>query len=144
MEPIDRATVWPYDERGEPGPFVYSRYAHPSGAAAEGALAELEGAPAGQALLFASGSAATTAVVLSLLRPGDTVALAAGAYFGTGVIFSELERWGLRHLEFDQTGAPPADAQLVWLEAPANPLLTMPDFGAAAAHPAPVVCDSTV
>ena len=62
MEPIDRATVWPYDERGEPGAFVYARYAHPTGVAAEQALAELEGAPAGQALLFASGSAAVTSM----------------------------------------------------------------------------------
>jgi cystathionine gamma-synthase len=31
----------------------------------------------------------------------------------------------------------------VWLEAPSNPFLTMPDFEAAAAHPAPVLCDST-
>ncbi|HJU46815.1 MAG TPA: PLP-dependent transferase, partial [Gaiellaceae bacterium] len=28
--------------------------------------------------------------------------------------------------------------------APANPLLTMPDFAGAAAHPAPVICDATV
>ena len=34
--------------------------------------------------------------------------------------------------------------QLVWLEAPSNPFLTMPDLEAAAAHPAPVVVDSTV
>ena len=34
--------------------------------------------------------------------------------------------------------------QLVWLEAPSNPFLTMPDLAAAAAHPAPVVVDSTV
>jgi cystathionine gamma-synthase len=33
--------------------------------------------------------------------------------------------------------------QLVWLEAPSNPFLTMPDFEAAAAHPAPVLVDST-
>jgi cystathionine gamma-synthase len=144
MEPLDRATVWPYDASGEPGRFVYSRYAHPTGVAAEEALARLEGAPEAQALLFASGSAATTALVLSLLQPGDTIALAAGAYFGTGVIFAELARWGLRHVEFDQTGPPPDSADLVWLEAPANPLLTMPDFEAAAAHPARVVCDSTV
>jgi cystathionine gamma-synthase len=30
------------------------------------------------------------------------------------------------------------------VEAPANPILTMPDLEAAAAHPAPVVCDATV
>ena len=55
----------------------------------------------------------------------------------------ELERWGLRHVEFDQTGPPPDGVDLVWLEAPSNPFLTMPDFEAAAAHPALVVCDST-
>jgi cystathionine gamma-synthase len=140
---VDRRTVWPYDESGDPGPFVYARYAHPTGVEAERALAALEGAPGGQALLFSSGSAAATALALALLQPGDTIALAAGAYFGTGVIFRELERWGLRHVEFDQTGPPPDGVQLVWLEAPSNPLLTMPDFAAAAAHPAPVLCDST-
>jgi cystathionine gamma-synthase len=54
-----------------------------------------------------------------------------------------LERWGLQQVEFDQTGAPPDGADLVWIEAPSNPLLTMPDFESAVAHPAPVVCDAT-
>ena len=81
--------------------------------------------------------------MLGLLKPGDTIALAEGCYFGTGVTFETLGRWGLRHVEFDQTKAPPADVQLVWLEAPSNPFLTMPDLEAAAAHPAPVVVDST-
>jgi cystathionine gamma-synthase len=139
---LDRSTVWPY-EQGEPGEFVYSRYAHPTGVETERALAALEGAPEGQALLFASGSAAVTALLLALLEPGDTVALASGAYFGTGVIMGELERWGLGHAEFDQTGPPPEGADLVWLEAPSNPFLTVPDLEAAAAHPARVVVDST-
>ncbi len=136
--PLDRATIWPYED-GEPGPFFYSRYAHPTGVEAERALGELDG---GEAVLFASGTSAVTAVVLALLEQGKTVALADGAYYGTGVAFRELERWGLRQVLFDQTGAPP-DADLVWIEAPSNPLLTMPDFEAAAAHPAPVVCDAT-
>src|SRR5204863_3968800 len=59
------------------------------------------------------------------------------------VTFQALAKWGLRHVEFDQTGAPPDGVQLVWLEAPSNPFLTMPDLEAAAAHPAPVVVDST-
>ena len=33
--------------------------------------------------------------------------------------------------------------QLVWLEAPSNPFLTMPDLEAAAAHSAPVLVDAT-
>ena len=95
-------------------------------------------------MLFPSGSGATTALVLSLLKPGDTIALAAGCYFGTGVTFQALAKWGLDYVEFDQTGPPPDGVQLVWLEAPSNPFLTMPDLAAAAAHPAPVVVDSTV
>jgi cystathionine gamma-synthase len=128
---------------GEPGAFVYARYAHPTGAEAERELAELEVAPEGQALLFASGSAAATALLLALLEPGQTVALAEGAYFGTGTIMDELGRWGLKHVEFDQTRSPPAGADLIWLEAPSNPFLSMPDLEAAAAHPARVVVDST-
>jgi cystathionine gamma-synthase len=137
--PLDRSTVWPYRD-GEPGPFHYARNAHPTGVAAEEALAELEG---GEALLFPSGMGAATTLVLAVLAPGDTVALARDAYYGTGVLFRELERWGVRHVLFDQTGPPPADVQLVWIEAPSNPLLTLPDLEAAVAHPAPVVCDST-
>jgi cystathionine gamma-synthase len=140
---VDRSTIWPYDE-GEPGRFVYSRDAHPTGVEAERLLAELEGAPEGNALLFSSGAAATTALLLALLEPGKTVALAEGGYYGTGVLMDELSRWGLRHVEFDQTGPPPADVDLIWLEAPANPFLSMPDLEAAAAHPARVVVDSTV
>jgi cystathionine gamma-synthase len=138
-QPLDRSTIWPYDD-GEPGPFHYARHAHPKGVEAERLLGELDG---GDALLFASGTGAVTALALTLLVPGDTVALAQDAYYGTGVLFRELERWGLRHVLFDQTGPPPADVQLVWVEAPSNPLLTLPDLEAAAAHPAPVVCDST-
>jgi cystathionine gamma-synthase len=137
--PLDRSTTWPYVD-GEQGPFHYSRNAHPVGVEAERMLGELEG---GEALLFASGMGAATAAVLALLQPGQTVALAADAYYGTGVLFTDLERWGLRHVLFDQTGPPPPGADLVWIEAPSNPLLTMPDFEAAAAHPAPVLCDAT-
>jgi cystathionine gamma-synthase len=109
-------------------------------AGAERALGELDN---GEGLLFASGMAAETAALLALLSPGQTVALAEGAYYGTGALLRELERWGLRHVEFDQTGPPPADVELVWLEAPSNPFLTMPDLDAAVAHAAPVLCDST-
>ena len=141
MEPIDRATVWPYDEHGEPGEFVYQRYAHPTGAAAERALGRLEG---GDAQLYGSGTSAVTACVFAFCRPGMTVALAAGAYFGTGVTMAQFAPWGLNVVEFDQTGPPPAGADVLWLEAPANPLLTLPDWEAVRAHSALVVCDATV
>jgi cystathionine gamma-synthase len=132
--------LWPYVD-GEVGDFFYARYGHPVVAEAEAALGELDH---GTAVLFPSGTGAATALALSLLQPGDTIALAAGAYFGTGRLFEALAKWGLAHVEFDQTGPPPGDVQLVWLEAPSNPFLTMPDLESALAHPAPVVVDTTV
>jgi cystathionine gamma-synthase len=140
-EPLDRSTLWPYDERGELREFYYQRDGSPTVAAAEDAVGALDG---GTALLFSSGSGATTALALSRLQTGDTIALAEGCYFGTGRTFAALERWGLRTVEFDQTGPPPEDVELVWLEAPSNPFLTMPDLEAAVANPAPVVVDATV
>jgi cystathionine gamma-synthase len=137
--PLDRSTRWPYVD-GEPGDFSYSRFDHPTGLAAEHALGELEG---GQALLFASGMAAATATVLALSAPGKTIALGEGCYYGTTRLFELLARWGVRYVEYDQSATPPADAGLVWIEIPGNPLLSVPDIAAAAAHPAPLVCDAT-
>ena len=140
MEPLDRSTVWPYDEHGEPRAFYYQRYAHPTGAAAERALGALEG---GEALLFGSGTSAVTACVFAFCRAGMTVALAEGAYYGTGVTLAQFAPWGLNVVEFDQTGPPP-DADVVWLESPANPVLSLPDWETARAHRGLVVCDATL
>src|SRR5256714_14567637 len=135
--PLDRSTTFAYRE---PRGACYQRYGHPTGEEAERLLGELDG---GHALLFPSGSGATTALVLSLLRSGSTIGLAEGAYYGTGETFRALEPWGLRFVEFDQTGPPPDDVDLVWVEAASNPLLTIPYLEAAAAHPAPLVVDAT-
>ena len=138
--PLDRSATWPY-EGGEPGRFSYARADHPTGVACEEALGALDG---GHALLYPSGMGAVTTVVLTMLRPGGTIALAEGAYYGHRVLFDHLAPWGVNVVEFDQTGPPPGDADLILVEAPANPLLTMPDLEAAVAHAAPVVCDATV
>ena len=139
MQP-DRSTIWPYDEHGDPRQFYYSRYDHPAGVAAEQELGRREG---GDALLYASGMGATTTVVLAFGRPGATIALAEGAYYGTGKLFQLFARWGIEFVEYDQTGEPP-DADIVWVEAPANPVLTMPNFEALRPHPGLVVCDATL
>jgi cystathionine gamma-synthase len=140
MEP-DRSTIWPFDENGEPGRFYYSRNDHPAGAAAEAALGRLEG---GDALLYASGMGAITTTLLAFGRAGAKVALAEGAYYGTGKLIRLLADWQLELVEFDQTQAAPPDAQIVIVEAPANPVLTMPDLEALRAHPGLVVCDATL
>jgi cystathionine gamma-synthase len=140
MEPVDRSTIWPYDERGEPGRFYYSRYDHPAGVAAETELGRREG---GDALLYSSGMGAATAILLALARPGTTVALAEGCYFGTSKLLGLLERWDISYVEYDQTGSPP-EADIVWVEAPANPVLSLPDWESLRGHPGLVVCDATV
>ena len=137
---LDRSTIWPY-ENGEPGEFYYQRYAHPAGAEAERALGELEG---GHALLFPVRIGRHDRAAPDLprdrpdgrdregrvLRHGDTDA-------GTRALGAPNGR-----VRPDRA-APPEGIDLVWLESPSNPLLTLPDLDAAAAHPAPVVVDST-
>jgi cystathionine gamma-synthase len=140
MEP-DRSTIWPFDENGEPGRFYYSRNDHPAGAAAEAELGRLEG---GDALLYASGMGAITTTLLAFGRAGAKVAVAEGAYYGTGKLIRLLADWQLELVEFDQTQAAPADAQIVIVEAPANPVLTMPDLEALRDHHGLVVCDATL
>ena len=76
---VQRATIHPYED-GVPGPLYYQRIGHPVGVEAERLLSALEGGPA---LLFPSGMGATTALLLAMLQPGSTVAVADGGYWGT-------------------------------------------------------------
>ena len=140
---LDRATIHPFID-ATPGPFFYQRMAHPVAAEAERLVGELEG---GHALLFSSGAGATTALLLAMLNPGVTVAVAGGGYYGSVGLMRELSRWGIEVEEFDQTGEPPV-ADLVWLEPCSNPMMTFPDLdvaiGQAHASGAVVVVDNTV
>ena len=139
--PLDRSAAWPYDADGTPGAYSYARDEQPNAVSVEQKIGALEG---GRSLLYPAGMGAVTGVVLTMLRPGGTLALAQGAYYGHKKLFEHLRPWGINAVEFDQTGPPPDDADLILIEAPSNPMLTMPDFAAAAAHPAPVICDATV
>jgi cystathionine gamma-synthase len=144
LPPVDRATIHEYVD-ATPGPVFYQRYAHPVGLEAERLLGELEG---GHALLFPSGSGATTALVLGMLEPGARIAVAQGGYFGTIGLINELARWGLEVTSFDQTGPPPPAVELVWLEPCSNPMMSFPDLDRAIADAhatgARVVVDNTV
>jgi cystathionine gamma-synthase len=144
LPPLDRATIHAHED-GAPGPLYYQRAAHQVGLEAERAIGELEG---GEALLFPSGMGAATALVLAMLEPGRTIAIADGGYYGTvRLLAAEFSRWGVNLIPFDQTLAPPR-ADLVWLEPCANPLMTFPDLDGAIAeaHAAGgrVVVDNTV
>src|SRR5271167_1644791 len=91
--PIYATSTYTQEAPGHHKGYEYSRSGNPTRTALETCLASLEEGERG--LAFASGLAATTAV-LSTLRPGDEVAAAADLYGGT---FRLLERvfkpWGL-------------------------------------------------
>jgi len=107
---LDRSATWPYDEAGEPGAFSYVRAEHPNQVAVEGELGRLEG---GRALLYPAGMGAVTGVVLTMLPPGGTIAVAAGAYYGHKQLFDHLAPWGIDAVEYDQTDPPPERADLI-------------------------------
>ena len=70
------------------GGFWYSRHGNPTVQAAEEKIAALEGAE--DAVLASSGMAALTATILTLLRPGDTIATTDGLYGGTWHLFHDV------------------------------------------------------
>ncbi len=150
--PIYATSTYTQTGIGEHKGYEYSRSGNPTRTALETALASLEGGERG--LAFASGLAATTAVLQALLKPGDEVAASADLYGGT---FRLLERvfkpWGLttRYTE-DSTAAGfvsiiTPQTKLVWIETPTNPLLQILDIAVIAEfahrHGAKLAVDNT-
>ena len=111
---------------------VYSRSSAPNRAALEACLTALEGGAA--AVAFASASAATSAIFLSL-APGDHVVAPLDAYYGTGKLLRELYGgWGLQTTFVDMTDVAAVEkavrpnTRLVWAESPSNPLWKVTDL----------------
>ncbi len=151
ITPIYATSTYHQEAPGQHKGYEYSRSGNPTRAALEACLAALEGGERG--LAFASGLAATTAV-LSTLRPGDEVAAAADLYGGTFRLLERVFRpWGLvaRYTDdpspdgFRKIVTP--KTRLVWIETPTNPLLQILDIAALAdiAHKAkaPLAVDNT-
>src|SRR6184192_2849189 len=134
--PIYATSTYTQEAPGHHKGYEYSRSGNPTRAALETCLAALEGGERG--LAFASGLAATTAV-LATLKPGDEVAAAADLYGGTFRLLERVFRpWGLVARYTDD---PSPDGfrkiltkatKLVWIETPTNPLLQILDIAAIA------------
>jgi cystathionine gamma-synthase len=151
--PIHPSTTFERDaDGGYARGHVYSRRSNPTRQALEACLAELEGAD--EALAFASGSAATAAVLQSL-HPGDHVLLSRDAYHGTRHQLEALAaRWQISHDRVDTSDAAAVaravrpETRLLWIESPSNPRLLLSDLEALAAlareHGILSVCDSTL
>lgn len=135
--PIHLSTTFVREDDGSyRAGYVYSRYANPNRAALEQCLAALEGGAA--ALTFASGSAATAAV-LQALESGAHVILPRDAYFGSiKLARDQFARWGLEYSLVDMTTLDAVErairpnTRLVWIESPSNPLLNLADIAAIA------------
>jgi cystathionine gamma-synthase len=132
---------------------AYARADNPAFDQAEAVVAALEGGQ--QALLFASGMAAATAV-FQALSPGDHVLAPQVMYWSLrNWLTTFATQWGLQVELVDmadparvQAALRPGKTRLVWVETPANPLWTLTDIAATAqiAHAAGALLavDSTV
>ena len=129
--------VLDYNE-GRSAKFLYSRYANPTIVAAERTIAVLEAAE--RSVLFSSGQAAVTNVLLATLSAGDELVCSAAIYGGTFHLIADLlPRFGIRSrfVSLDELRDPariltPA-TRLVWFESPINPTLRCVDVAAIAA-----------
>ena len=137
MTPIYQTSTYVQDGVGKArGGYEYSRTKNPTRVALENCLAALEGGSYG--LAFASGMAATD-TVLRLVDSGAHVLAGNDVYGGTFRLFDKiLKRYGL-NFNFINTTDPENVAesltpktQLVWLETPTNPLLSLSDIQAVA------------
>jgi cystathionine gamma-lyase len=118
--------------------YGYGRYANPTWTAYEAALGELEG---GEAVCFASGMAAVSAVLFSTLSAGDVLVAPADGYPAMrGLINGPLARLGVEarlvRSADDAYLDAIAGARLVFVESPSNPGLNVLDVAtiAEAAH----------
>ena len=130
---------------------IYSRIMNPTNDVLEKRVAALEGGAA--ALAFASGQAASAALLLALARPGANVVVSQELFGGTFALARKLlEPWGCAVRAVAPTPeavseALDGDSVGVWLETIANPSGTVPDLSALAeaAHAggAPLLVDNT-
>ena len=132
------------------GGFEYGRVANPTVRSLEHTLAALEDAK--YARVFASGMAATDALIRILVRPGDHVILGNDAYGGTyRLLNNDYGEWGLELSIVDTSdldavaAAIQPNTKVIWLETPTNPALTITDIEGVVAikQHAQVVVDNT-
>jgi cystathionine gamma-lyase len=150
-EPLHPSPVFaaPYHTPGDPAeaPYSYARSHNPTWTALEKALGQMESglyaeghAEAGKsyraaALVFASGMAASVAVLGAVLRPGDVVVLPENAYFHIRTVMKEFfEQMGVEAryapTANDAQGECLEGARLLWIETPSNPTMEVCDIAA--------------
>ncbi|MGE4247582.1 MAG: PLP-dependent aspartate aminotransferase family protein, partial [Parvibaculaceae bacterium] len=118
--------------------FVYARLSNPTVKQLEDKLAALEGAESCQC--FASGMAASHALLAGRLSQGDHLVISDTNYVGTAeLVRDSLPRWGIAVSPVD-TSDPAAvakalrpETKMLWIETPANPIMRLSDIEALSA-----------
>ena len=132
--PIYQTSTYKQDGLGENRGWEYSRTGNPTRAALEKLIADLEKGKYG--LAFASGLAAINAV-LSLFKSGDKLIVSDNIYGGTfrildnvfnnfGITYEIVNTSNLSEIE----AAISPEVKAIYIETPANPLLTITDIKA--------------
>jgi methionine-gamma-lyase len=117
--------------------YIYTRYGNPTLAVAEAKIADLENGEA--ALVTASGSAAISSALLSILQAGDELIATRQLYGGSYRLMRDiLPRMGIRvhHVEANLEGVDQlvnAKTRAFYLETPTNPTLGLVDLKKAVA-----------
>jgi cystathionine beta-lyase/cystathionine gamma-synthase len=119
--------------QGGSGTYLYSRYENPTVVAVEEKLAAVDGAEA--SLTFSSGMAATSTLLLAMLKAGDEVVCSAASYGGTFHLLEDLlSKFGVdrRFVTLAELCAPEKligeRTRVVWFESPINPHLRCVDI----------------
>ena len=136
--PIYQTSTYKQDGLGENRGWEYSRTGNPTRAALEKLIADLEGGEYG--LAFASGLSAIN-TVLSLFKEGDRLIVSDNIYGGTfrildnvfynfGITYTIVNTSDLDEIEkvLKEDAADGNNIKAVYIESPANPLLTVTDI----------------
>ncbi len=115
--------------------FGYARVSNPTVTQLAEKLAALEHAEA--ALCFASGMAASHALMAGRLSHGDHLVISDTNYVGTAeLVRDSLPRWGIDVSPVDTSdpalveAAITANTKMLWIETPANPIMRLSDIRA--------------
>jgi len=135
IPPITLSATFRFDDLDQKPPYDYTRSGNPTRDVLAKAIADLEGGAG--AVVTATGMAAVSVVLHSLLVPGERLLAPNDCYGGSWRLFSALAAKGL--FEFDTCDftneaelreALERRPQLVWIETPSNPLLRVTDLEA--------------
>ena len=130
---VDEEVSFSANNLTEETPFVYTRWSNPTTQQLEQKLAVLEKAEA--CVAFASGMAASAAVLMNSLSSGDHLIISNTNYPGTAEFARDtLTRFGVEVTPVDTSEVEQVskairdNTRVIWIETPSNPLLRISDI----------------